>query len=169
MAIMNLLVDALSGNKSAGNSRKFFRDNAGAVLIGGTIVLSLFGGMGGLAVDGSHFYMTNHRAELAAEAAAEAAVSSLQDRDQAIESAIAAAEQQLPAAEYGNVLDASDIVVGHWDAVEQRFDAGSEPANAVRVTIRMDANNGNAVALEFASMVGDFDASIIASSVAVAE
>jgi Flp pilus assembly protein TadG len=167
--IINLLKDAFSNTESADNSRKFFRDNAGAVLIGGTIALSLFGGIGVLALDGSQFYMTSHRAELAAESAAEAAAASLQDRDRAIEAAIVQAEQHLPAAEYGAVVDSSDVVIGHWNAAEEQFLAGMEPANAVRVTVRMEAANGNPVPLDFTGMFGDLDASIVVSSVAIAE
>ncbi|MEX2201150.1 MAG: TadG family pilus assembly protein [Dongiaceae bacterium] len=168
-SMINLLVDSMSRSESAGNSRKFFRDNAGAVVIGGAVMLSVFGGMSGLAIDGGHFYMANHRAEIAAEAAAQAALSSLQDRDQAVAAAIAQAQEHMPVAEYGTVLNASDVVIGRWDAVEERFDAGLEPANAVRVTVRMEEDNGNAVPLQFASMIGDIDASIVTSSVAIAQ
>ena len=168
-SMINLLIDSMSRSESADMSRKFFRDNAGAVVIGGTVILSVFGAMGGLAVDGGHFYMANHRAEIAAEAAAEAALASLEDRDQAVAAAIAQAQEHMPVAEYGAVLNASDVVIGHWDAVEERFDAGLEPANAVRVTVRMHEDNGNAMPLQFAGMIGDFNASIVTSSVAVAQ
>jgi Flp pilus assembly protein TadG len=168
-SMINLFVDSMSRSESAGNSRKFFRDNAGAVVIGGAAILSVFGGITGLAIDGGHFYMANHRAEIAAEAAAQAALGSLEHRDQAVAAAIARAQEHMPVAEYGAVLSASDIVTGRWDATEERFDAGLEPANAVRVTLRMEEDNGNAVPLRFTSMIGDFNASIVTSSVAVAQ
>ena len=168
-SLINLLFDSMSHSESAENSRKFFRDNAGAVVIGGTVILSVFGGMTGLAVDGSHLYMANHRAGIAAEAAAKAALASLGDRDQAVAAAIAQAQDHMPVAEYGAVLSASDVVIGRWDAVDERFDAGFEPANAVRVTVRMEEDNGNAMPLQFVGMIGDYSASIVVSSVAIAE
>jgi hypothetical protein len=107
-----------------------------------------------IAIDLGRLYLTREQLQVAASASASAAALDLPDESAAISSAVDIAGDNMPAAEHGNVLAASDIQIGHWDDEARTFTASGTPANAVRVTTRRDSSAGNPVGSFFGQLLG---------------
>jgi Flp pilus assembly protein TadG len=150
----------------AGEMRKFVSDQRGAVIVYVTIGLGVFMGFSALAIDGSYLFLMSNRAQSAADAAALAAASQLPDEAAAESVAIEYAEKNLDVADYGNVLAATDVEFGTWDADTRTFSLGISPADAVRATVRMSNDNANPIQLFFANALGHSETGVVASAIA---
>lgn len=103
---------------------------------------------------------------MAADAAALAAAARLPDATAATDVALAYVEKNMPAAQYGRVLDPKDVEVGVWDPKARTFSPGNGGATAVRVTTRLGKENENAVGTFFAGILGRSSIDVAASAIA---
>jgi Flp pilus assembly protein TadG len=119
----------------------------------------------GMAVDGASMALAKNRLQVAADAAAAAAVRQVSTLSAAQAEAQRVAALNLPTATNGNVLVASDVTVGAYDASTRTMGAGT--ANAVRVVTRFAAANGNAHKVIFGGFLGGTTTDIAASAIAL--
>nr|WP_255500727.1 pilus assembly protein TadG-related protein [Caulobacter sp. 17J80-11] len=128
------------------------------------LTLGVLLGVGALAVDGAQIYTTKTRLQIVADAAALAAAQELPDTTKATASALAVAEANMPAAQNGAVLRASDIEFGNWDPDTRRFTKGGT-ANAVRVAAGRTGSRSNPLPLTLASVFGSSVTDVAADSI----
>jgi Flp pilus assembly protein TadG len=167
---------------------KGFHDcQQGVVAIIVALSLSVILGFAALTIDIGYLYFSRAQLQTTADAAALAGVEEIPDNDGEIaESDIESvvnqaqdfAEKNLPAAKFGNVLAASDVVPGHWDASGEFgtkrtfYPRGSLPFgaayDAVQVTVRRAAANDNPLTLFFARLLNFSEADVSAVAVAYA-
>lgn len=123
-------------------------------------------GAAALAVDLVRGNTMQQSLRMAADAAALAAAARLPDVNAATQMALAYVDKNMPAAQYGRVLDAKDVEIGTWNPKTRTFSAEAGAATAVRVTTRLAASNGNAVDTFFAAILGRDSMDIAASAIA---
>ncbi len=146
----------------AGLLQRLRREEQGAAAIMTAAVLVMLLGVGGLAIDGSHLYVTKTMLQSAADEAARAAVKELPSVGQAQNRAILLARQNMPPTEYGEVLLPADVVVGIWNSGNGTFTPdNSNQANAVQVTTRRN------VPLSLASVFGLAQSTVVARATAL--
>ena len=154
--------------------RSFRRDEEGAVFAIFALFLVILLGFGAYAIDMSYAYTTRNMLQVTASASALAAAPELPDKSAAIAAALAYAEENMPAANHGNVLDTDDIEFGHWDVINETYtpegslEAGEE-VNAVQVTTKRHTDNGNRLDLFLAPILGKNSLDIETSAVAYAK
>lgn len=139
------------------------------VLFGGTVGL----GVAALAIDTGLMYSAKQELQSAADSAALAAASQLGATDEAQELAMAEAQKFANfndvMGEDADLVDA-DVVFGHAELVGTKytFNAGEEPFDAVRVTLKRDQTVGDGpVSLLFAKTFGMTGARMNASATAM--
>lgn len=142
------------------------RDERGSVVVTVAIMIAVLLGVAALAVDTGYAYSVKTRLSATADAAALAAVSELPDATAAQATALEYVEKNMPAAQNGTVLAAADIATGYWDKATRTFASGVTPLNAVRVTARRSSDNGNALGLLFARVMGFAETDISVTSLA---
>lgn len=163
--------------------KNLLRDERGAILLIVTVYLPVIVGFFTLAVDFSYVLRTRNMLQVTAEAAALAASAQLPDPTNSCSTAKTYATLNMPIASYGNVLkqnstNCSDIVLGSWSATcvagqncfvrdPTQTCTGSVQCNAVQVTTRTAAANGNALQLAFAPLVGFPTFNISATAIAI--
>ncbi len=134
--------------------RTFHDDRRGAVALIAALVLPVIFGFAALAIDYGHLLYTEAKLQAAADAAALAAASSLDDEDAAVALAQEYAGLNMPEGNYGTVLQAADVIFGTYDTETRVFTDDDTPTDAVRVTLNLSEANGNPVTLFFASVIG---------------
>lgn len=145
---------------------RFLRDQRGSVLpLFGLSVVVLFG-FAALGIDVSHLYYAKNELQTTADAAALAAALDLPDIDAASETAQRIVEANMPADHYGDVLRATDIETGIWDSGARSFTAGGASLNAVRITARRAAVNGNPVTTFLAGVLGIQHVDLVTEAIA---
>ena len=138
---------------------EFLCDEAGGVTGGGLILMICFLMIGGLAVDVSNVVTQQTHLQLTADTAAHSALyvrnSTLNaSADDAKVAAVWIAEENMPDAEYGNVLVADDIEFGVWDAASRTFIPNPGSRTAVRATTHRNEAGGNEVATFLLKVAG---------------
>lgn len=121
----------------------------------------------GFAVDAALMRVAQTRLQVAADAAAAAASRQLQTAQSAQAEAARVAALNLPSTSHGSVVTANDVETGTWNNTSRVFTAGSSNFNAVRVTARYAAANGNAHRLVFGNVLGLPNVNLAASATAV--
>ncbi|MFQ5775383.1 MAG: TadG family pilus assembly protein [Kiloniellaceae bacterium] len=147
--------------------RPFLRDERGSVGILFAVSLTMIAGFAALVVDSSYFYVMQNRLQVAADAAAIAAIGLLPNQDAARTAALDYAAKNLPGADNGNVMTAGDVVFGNWDDATRSFTPGGVPVNAVQTTARRTQAGGNAVPTFFGVVLGYQQVDIATSAVAL--
>ena len=137
---------------------EYIRDRRGAVAIIVALSLPMIAGFAALGIDMGYIVLLQARLQAAADAAALAAATAIDEPAQAKILAVDYASENMTAEAHGHVLDPSDVVFGNWKAETHTFTAGGAPTNAVQVITRRSAANGNPARLFFARILG-FDAS----------
>ncbi len=117
----------------------------------------------GFTVDSASIRLAQARLQVAADAAAAAAARRLDAGSNPATEAQRVVELNMPAESYGTVLASSDIVGGNWNNSTRVFTATNSNRNAVRITARQAAANGNAHELIFGSVFG-FDSIDLAAT-----
>ncbi len=145
---------------------QFLGDRDGAIAAVSAVSLVVILGMGAFAIDMSYAYSERNLLQVTASAAALAAAPELPDLSEATEKAVEYAEDNMPPATHGMVLDSSDVVLGNWDPVTETWTPGETPFNAVEITARRSSANGNRLELFLAPILGlgslDMEASAVA-------
>ncbi|MEE9161501.1 MAG: TadG family pilus assembly protein [Candidatus Neomarinimicrobiota bacterium] len=111
-------------------------------------------GVTALALDAGLLYVMRNRLQATADAAALAGAIQLPDEATASTEPLIYADKNMPFVDHGTVLDPSDVVLGNWQPFARIFTAAGDPINAVQVTTRKAAANGNPVNLFFAKLMG---------------
>lgn len=133
---------------------ELWRNQRGAVLPLVALLLIVLAGFAALAVDVGYLYVNRAKLQGAADSAVLAAVRELPDAASAQTKASEYATKNLAPERFGTVLLGSDVLLGQWDASTRTFTAAAEPANSVKVTVRMAEANANPVSLFFARALG---------------
>lgn len=148
---------------------RFGRDRTGVVAIFVALVLPVIAGFATLSIDMGYLLQAKSRLQTAADSAALGAASALDGttagQTTAVTRAVALATSNSPSSA-GTVLTSGDVAFGAWDTATSTFTSGGTPTNAVRVTTRRSAANGNAVNLFFARIMGINTKDVTATSTA---
>ena len=136
--------------------KRFISQAEGALTVLGLFLFMACCVIGGLALDVANAYMVRTQLQATADAAAHAA---LYNRDtmteaEAIVEAMSVVGTMLPAAKYGNTIEASDIQFGTWDTSTEVFSPVSGSKEAVYVASERATTSGNAVGTFFLRMAG---------------
>ena len=112
--------------------------------------------IGGLAIDVANAMMARTQLQVAADAAAHAALykREFETADDSKAFALALAEVNMPSGKYGSVMEADDIVFGVWDAAAQVFTPDSSSTTAVMIDSSRIASRNNSVGTYFLKFVG---------------
>jgi Flp pilus assembly protein TadG len=140
--------------KLSGSVRDFLQNEDGGGTVMGLLWFILLVGICGLAVDITDGFRSQTMLQATADAAALAAVMDLPDEDQAVQTALDYAENNMAAADYGSVLIGSDVDVGTWNHNTKIFTLGGVLPDAVRVRTRRSQENENPVPVNFLRIVG---------------
>lgn len=146
--------------------RRFCRECGGVASSMAVFMLVFMMLVGGLAVDFSNGVRTRAFLQAVADTAAMSAAQRLPDEQAATAIALALASQNAVAGIHGMVLSPGDIEPGWWYFESQRFVAGGERPNAVRVTTRRDERNANALATLLLGFIGIDRMNVSATAVA---
>lgn len=129
----------------------FASSDEGSITTGGLILIVTFMALGGLAVDVSNMVNQRTQLQMAADAAAHAA---LYDRNltldatpaDAIASGVVMGESNMPDRFHGDVVTPQDIQFGIWNAASRSFTPEPGSRSAVRVETHRDEAGGNEIA-----------------------
>jgi len=112
--------------------------------------------LGGLALDFGNGVSAKVQLQVAADAAAHAAIYTreLHTETEAKDVALQIAALNMPSGKYGNVLKSSDIKFGSWDRDAQVFTVKPGSRDAVMVSTERYASNGNAVSTYLLGLIG---------------
>ena len=150
--------------------RRLTRSERGAVLPLVAVSLPVLLGAGAVGVDIAHISVVRARLQAAADAAARASVSRIANPQKVEAVALEYARANMNPGNHGQILQPDDIVIGQWaseDGNAPSFsNAAVRDANAVRVTTRRSASNGNALDLALAPILGVARSDITATAVA---
>ncbi|SPH18782.1 hypothetical protein DEA8626_02326 [Defluviimonas aquaemixtae] len=138
------------------NMNRFLNDENGGIT---ALNLQLFVAsliLGGLAVDYGNAMANRTHLQVAADSAAHAAILTreLNGAEDAKARAIELASASMPAPSFGSVLSQEDIMFGDWDRDAELFTADSNSRNAVLVSTKRHAANGNGVATYLLGLAG---------------
>jgi len=139
-------------------------DQQGSMLPMMAVVLMLATAGGAIAVDLTRAYAFRDQLQLTADAAALAAAVNLPNIDTARKSAQLYAAKNMPGVQ--NLIGPNDIEFGYWDPDSRTIRKAEDAPNALKVTVRLAAANGNALGTLFAGMFGASMMDIAASAVA---
>lgn len=146
---------------------RFVRDRRGAsAALFALSVPALVGGLG-FAVDGGLIRVDRGRLQSAADAAVLAGAQFSATPSSVAPAAQAMATANMPVEQNGTVLKTSDVVQGTWKASDRSFTVGGANPNAVQVTVRRAAANGNAHTLIFGRFLGMDSIDLSAKAVAL--
>ena len=147
--------------------KQFLRREEGALTAFGLFLTITMICVGGLGLDVANAVMVRTHLQVAADAAAHAALYSRQykSEEEAKTIAIGIAQASLPAEKFGDTLRAEDIQFGTWDATNQvfTFSPGSDDAVLVN-TQRLEART-NSVGTYFLRFVGLYNYDVVSQSV----
>ena len=147
---------------------KFIRDRRGAVAIVVALSLPMIAGFAALGIDMGYIVLLQARLQATADAAGLAAASAAQDNVYySTGVAVEYASKNMTVEGHGYVLDPTDVVLGNWNAGTHTFTpAGAGTCvNAVQVTTRRSAANGNPAGLFFGRILGFYNTDISARAV----
>ncbi|MCA0272350.1 MAG: pilus assembly protein TadG-related protein [Proteobacteria bacterium] len=137
--------------------RQFTRDTEGAMGVWGLILFMTICVVIGLSMDVSNAFKVRSEMQVAADAAAHAALVSRvkYGKEKAIENAVAVANNNLSTSPGStNAINASDIVFGYWDAEKRVFTPDANSISAVMVKARRNNSRANGVDTFLLSSVG---------------
>ncbi len=146
--------------------RALLRDQRGNMATLFALMIGVLFAFSALAVDGGNLYVMKSKLQRTADAAALAAASQLPSESDAQAEALEYAIKNMPVAENGNTLVASDVDFGYWHPATRSFVSGGVPVNAVMVTTRRSAANSNPVGTYFAGLMGYDEVDVETTSVA---
>lgn len=141
--------------KMARRSNPFHTDDGGITAFGlFFMIISIM--LGGLAIDISNVMTARTRLQVAADAAAHAALVARETRSASEAKAIGikVAKLNMPSDFFGDVLVSSDIEFGVWDVNSQDFIPDGNSRSAVYVSPRQTKDTGNAIPTYILKLVG---------------
>jgi len=136
------------------SGRSFCDDESGGGTVWGLLWFALMVGICGLAVDTTDGFRTRTMLQATADATALAAAIDLPDPSAVSATAVSYSVDNMETVINGAVLDTDDVYVGKWDEATHSLDTASITPDAVMVTVRRSAENGNALATNFLRIIG---------------
>lgn len=121
----------------------------------------------GFAIDSASIRLAQAQLQVAADAAATAGARQLDPGSDPVTEAQRLAALNMGNERYGTVLAAGDVEPGAWNATSRSFTPGNSNRNAIRVTTRLAAANGNAHQLMFGGVIGFSTIDLSASATAL--
>lgn len=139
-------------------SKKFTAEDGGISVLNVYFLMTL-AILAGVAVDVSNLIASRTQLQVAADAAAHAALVEREwnDKDVAKSRALAIAQKNMPQQDFGDVLDTRNIVFGDYDRTTGTFTPDPLSRAAVMVETERVADNGNAVSSFLLQFVGVMD------------
>jgi Flp pilus assembly protein TadG len=141
------------------------RDRRGAAATVFALAVPGLIGAAALAVDTANYFAVRSRMQAAADAAALAAVGSLDTPDQSVADAVEFAARNVPDS-YGTVATAADVEIGIFSMDGGFVPGGGADANAVRILVERSVDRGNAALPILSFILGETATTIRASAVA---
>lgn len=144
------------------------RRQAGAVFLFVAFSIVMLIGFGALVIDGANIYAYRSECQTTADAAALAAASRLPDLNAARSEAISYGAKNMATSLNGTAIDSNDVEFGRWNFDTKTFTLTNLPSqvNAVRVSARRAASNGNALPLTLGRTFGFTSTDISVTAVA---
>ena len=149
--------------------KRLLRDEGGYATIWLVAGITTILGMAAIAVDTGYLYAEENRLQATADSAVLAASYELMNggTDDAVKAAATEfARKNMPQAQYGDVLQNADVEFGQWDAGNGFTVSSSSAADAIRITLRRTAANGNAVDTFFAQILNNDEVDMVVQAVA---
>jgi hypothetical protein len=148
------------------HTRRLLQDESGVAAVIFALMVPAFIGGGALAIDMSLYRFVDNRLQSAADAAALAAVKSLDNPQLAVAEAVDFADRNVPDG-FGTVTMSSDIDVGIYDPATGTFQvATGSDVNAVRVNAVRSPERGNGVPRILSVIWGSEQQTISATAIA---
>ena len=147
---------------------RFIDECSGSVTYANLIWMIAFIAIGGLAVDGANAFRMRAIMQATADAAALAAAAELPDKTAARAAARRYVELNMPAAEFGELMQSADLVLGTWDEATDSI-IGNAQTNAVRVSLARSDDRDNALSTFLMRVIGRTSFAIDTSAVALAK
>ncbi len=135
-------------------ARSLAGETSGVTLPMVAMMMTAILGFTALTVDLGNGYLTSQRLQSTADAAAMAAADRLATTNSEGGVALSYARLNMPQEEHGQVLAANDVRVGRWDPDTRTFTQTATSPNAVSVTTRRAAANGNPLRTFLAGIIG---------------
>ena len=111
--------------------KRLGRDESGATAPLIMMMIPVFIGFLAFAADMGSLYFTKSQLQSVSDSAALAAASRFDDITEAGALALTYAEKNTPVADYGNIMDANDVVFGQWNLATRVFTAGATPLASI--------------------------------------
>lgn len=136
--------------------KKWIRDEGGVMTAFGLFTFTAMLMVGGYAVDYSNAVRAREKLQINADAAAHAALVAREfgSVDSARAAALSVAYANMPSSAYGDIIDASDIDFGAWDATSRTFTPDATSRSAVRVTLHQNSDHANPMSTFLFRLVG---------------
>jgi len=147
--------------------KRFRGDQKGGVLILVGFISTALVVSTGIAIDFGNLYMLQKNLQVTADAAALGAAAVLPDEAEAQIQAVSLATKNMAVSQHGSVLLNSDIIMGEWDDLNKTFSPASVTKNAIRITVKRSASNGNPADYFFGKIIGYSEADLVASAIAI--
>ena len=150
-------------------TRHLLSDESGTATIWLAAGISMILGMAAIAIDTGYLYAEENRLQATADSAVLAASYQFINggtEDEVRAAATDFARKNMPQAEFGDVLQTADIEFGQWDDTGVFTGSPSSTADAIRVTLRRTAANGNAVDTFFAQILNNDEVDMVVQAVA---
>ena len=146
---------------------RFIKDDTGFISTFGLTLTAMMIALGGIALDVANAYRMRTYLQVAADAAAHAALYTreLHTRDESIQAALDVVESFLPADVYGQVITYEDIEFGTWDRDTETFTPNSMSKSAVMINTLQVAERQNSVGTYMLRLVGFDDWNVRRASV----
>lgn len=138
------------------DSRNFCADQDGGITVLSLILMLPVLMLAGYAIDTGNVMAARTQLQIAADAAAHAALleRELKSEDEARAKALAVAELNMPSERYGFVIAPEDVEFGVFDYDAMQFTPDEDINSAVRVISRRNAENSNGVKTFLLKLVG---------------
>ncbi|WP_164871842.1 TadE/TadG family type IV pilus assembly protein [Solirhodobacter olei] len=139
-----------------GSLRAFWADESGVLTVLGLFIFLITLMISGYAVDYWNAVRARTHLQVNSDATAHAALVSREfgTADTAIADAMNVAYANMPKAQYGDIVDASDITFGDWNATTRTFTADPNSRTAVEVRMHRTSARGNPVGTFLYKLVG---------------
>lgn len=148
-------------------SRRFCAAEQGGATPYALFLIAAMAMLGGYAMDVSNVMTSRTDLQIAADAAAHAALLTREHGtvDQARAAAVAVAANNLPVDVYGETVRAEDVVFGTWNAETRAFTPAASSKVAVQVTAWRHGDLSNPVPVYLLQMVGleDWDLQVVSA------
>lgn len=143
-------------NKVASGVDRFRNDDTGSVTAFGLFLLATVLCVGGLAIDYANALRVRTQLQLVGDSVAHAAIVVRETNDAATakQRALEIAETMMPAARFGDIITAADIIFGTYDPQTRSFQADPGSDDAVLVNTARLAERSNPVATYFFQFAG---------------